>query len=356
MTAMTNRARAWSEQEALHTSALGQLLEGARLGMICSTLVPLRVATLLAVFLLLSVLGMIVLCLNSVCCGCRFVGQYRTTKGGKGQCRCRAAGSEQLQRSVPKRVFLFIARPLVRMTLFVWGFYWVQDCAVAGYKYDARACVVTNQGGLIELAFFIWNFPGVVVADTICHSATFLPILAAMGVCDASMVEQLEPLVERSETQDSALAQYQALMALHNETHAGIHFGLPRLCLMLPQPEHGDDVWLDDDTALDGCFAGGLPLQPIWVRRGGMAESGLRILTQFTNTMEVLLLPLYRPSEIELLSPQIYKDNLLAHLWGAGSSQKRRKISAGSVNSKPPTLPNVQRVRLSAASVAGWPA
>ena len=70
-------------------------------------------------------------------------------------------------------------------------------------------------------------------------SAFMLPGVAALGVLDSATVEQRAdgslPSRPRGggRKQTSALAQYQCMMALHNETHAGMHFGLARLCLFL---------------------------------------------------------------------------------------------------------------------------
>ena len=99
-------------------------------------------------------------------------------------------------------------------------------------------------------------------------------------------MEQLDPFEDEEDasTASSAIAQYQDLMARHNETHAGMHFGLPRLCLHL----HGagrrrshtvrslrrlnsfrqaqSQAAAEADELLAGAFSGGLPLQPIWVQ------------------------------------------------------------------------------------------
>lgn len=184
-----------------------------------------------------SGLGLMIICLDATLCGFRCVSEYKEASNRQGpQCRCRTTGGDQLQRSLPKTAFLIFSRPLLRVALFACGFYRVHDCALPGYKYDARACVVANQSGVVELAYFISRFSGIVITDLSSVSVFFQPIAAALGFVDALMVEDLSPLVERTEREDSALAQYQALMALHNETHGGIHFGLPRLCLMMEEP------------------------------------------------------------------------------------------------------------------------
>lgn len=85
-----------------------------------------------------------------------FQSRLRETREGRAaQFRCRAAGSDRLQRALPKSLFLWLCKPLLRATLFVCGFYWVQDRTLPGYRYDARACVVANQAGPIELMCFI---------------------------------------------------------------------------------------------------------------------------------------------------------------------------------------------------------
>jgi hypothetical protein len=225
---------------------LAELWAGARLGLAALVVLPMRLAVIGALWLVLSLLGAVVLALDTLCCGCRYcVTQVRTSGGGGGgvACRCRAAGAEQLRRSLPKTMFLWLARPLLRLGLFVGGFYWVRDCALPGYAYDARACVVANQGGPVELLYFLARFQGTVVVDMEPLPCLLVPLLLALGVLDSWGVEQLEMFESDGLGSDgelggggvalasSALAQYQALMALHNETHAGMHFGLPRLCL-----------------------------------------------------------------------------------------------------------------------------
>ena len=255
--------------------------------------------------------------------------QSREGSSGHAQFRCRAAGSDRLQRALPKRLFLLLCKPLLRTTLFVCGFYWVQDRTVPGYRYDARACVVANQGGVIELMYFLWQFPGTPVLDMGALSAFLLPAAAALGVLDSATVEQLaDDSVPtpggRERRQTSALAQYQCMMATHNETHAGIHFGLTRLCLFLAGDADGDELQqadrMDDDELLDGAFSCGLPLQPIWVKRGAKegaisgARTTLTMLTSLTNKMEVLLLPVFAPSEEEQHYPELFRRNVLSVL------------------------------------------
>ena len=62
-----------------------------------------------------------------------------TRQGRAAQFRCRAAGSDRLQRALPKRIFLMVCKPLLRLGLFACGFYYVQDRTMPGYRYDARA-------------------------------------------------------------------------------------------------------------------------------------------------------------------------------------------------------------------------
>ena len=271
-------------------------------------------------------------------CGrCVFQSRLRETREGRtAQFRCRAAGSDRLQRALPKRLFLWLCKPLLRTTLFACGFYWVQDRTLPGYRYDARACVVANQAGPIELMYFLWNFPGTPVLDMSILSAFMLPGFAALGVLDSATVEQLADdsvpsprSRSRGREQTSALAQYQCMMALHNETHGGLHFGLTRLCLFLSgsSAESSSRVGQHaDDELLDGAFACGLPLQPIWVRcaRAGEPYFLLRTLTSWSNQMEVLLLPVFAPTEDEKADPELFRRNVMAVMHDA-SSRLRRK-------------------------------
>lgn len=276
--------------------------------------------------------------------------RLRETRHGRAaQFRCRAAGSDRLQRALPKGLFLWLCKPLLRTTLFACGFYWVQDRTLPGYRYDARACVVANQAGPIELMYFLWNFPGTPVLDMSALSAFMLPGITALGILDSATVEQLADDTvpsprsrSRGREQPSALAQYQCMMAVHNETHAGYHFGLARLCLFLSGSHERQRDQLNDDELLDGAFACGLPLQPIWVRcaRAGEPHAFLRVLTSWSNQMEVLLLPMFAPTEEEKVDPELFRRNVMSALRDASSRLRRGRstenpFSGGAAARKP---------------------
>ena len=313
---------AWNDSaEPRRRSASGaacrQVLQGMRMGLACVTLAPLRVAVLAALGALLTVGAVLVLMLDEMCCGCRCVIQSRVRRGRGGraeraQCRCRAAGSDRLHAGVPKRVYLLLCKPLLRAALFVCGFYCVHDLPLSGYRYDARACVVASAAGPIELMYWLCNFPGTPVLDMAGLSVVLLPAASALGVLDASSVESEPPESPRGRrANSSALAQYMCMMATHNETHAGIHFGLPRLNIFLSGRSN-----VDEDL-LGGVFACGLPLQPIRVRRA--QRGALSMLTSFSNTMESVLLPVFAPSREEVADPVAFRHNIAAALRAVGS-------------------------------------
>ena len=301
-------------------AACRQVLQGMRMGLACVTLAPLRVAVLAALGALLTVGAVLVLMLDEMCCGCRCVIQSRVRRGRGGraeraQCRCRAAGSDRLHAGVPKRVYLLLCKPLLRAALFVCGFYCVHDLPLSGYRYDARACVVASAAGPIELMYWLCNFPGTPVLDMAALSVVLLPAASALGVLDASSVESEPPESPRGRrANSSALAQYMCMMATHNETHAGIHFGLPRLNIFLSGRSN-----VDEDL-LGGVFACGLPLQPIRVRRA--QRGALSMLTSFSNTMESVLLPVFAPSREEVADPVAFRHNIAAALRAVGSPAK----------------------------------
>ena len=134
-----------------------------------------------------SVAGCCILVLDAATCGCRCcVAQARLdeSRHGEQSVRCRigqpSRAVDRLQPSLPRRLFLFATRPLLRLALFFSGFHWVRAPPapprehaspsaptprgpsqvrgrdMPGYSYDAQACVVANQGGLLELLYLLW--------------------------------------------------------------------------------------------------------------------------------------------------------------------------------------------------------
>ena len=187
---------------------------------VCLMLLPLRLALLFAVLLVVSVAGCCILVLDAATCGCRCcVAQARLdeSRHGEQSVRCRigqpSRAVDRLQPSLPRRLFLFATRPLLRLALFFSGFHWVRAPPapprehaspsaptprgpsqvrgrdMPGYSYDAQACVVANQGGLLELLYLLWLIaPGTVVADMCQYSVLVLPALTALGVVDVGVL------------------------------------------------------------------------------------------------------------------------------------------------------------------------
>eukprot|EP01117_Protostelium_nocturnum_P011921 TRINITY_DN4356_c0_g1_i3.p1 TRINITY_DN4356_c0_g1~~TRINITY_DN4356_c0_g1_i3.p1 ORF type:complete len:557 (+),score=121.33 TRINITY_DN4356_c0_g1_i3:487-2157(+) len=209
-----------------------------------------------------------------------------------------------------RRFMWFQSRLLVRLTLFILGFYYVRTVGKLAKSNEAPIIVSNHISFIDPLLYFYQAFPCSVAKAEVGHTPFLGDVMKALCI-----------MVDRS-SKNSRENTLEAIATVAKRSYTN---EFDRQVLIFPEgtTTNGNGVI----AFKAGAFHPGLPVQPIalkyphghfnpaWVPAGpGLRGLILRMLCQFSNSVEIHFLDVYEPNEKEKKDPILYGKNVRARI------------------------------------------
>eukprot|EP00250_Pteridium_aquilinum_P004426 c14637_g1_i1 orf=443-1786(-) len=224
-------------------------------------------------------------------------------------------------------IIVHSGRFLSRAILFVLGFYWItvtrrdkepltKDGKVSDERHLRPSAIVSNHVSYIDILYHMSaSFPSFVAKRSVAR----LPLVGLISKCLGCVYVQRED--KSSDFKGVAGIVSERMHAAANDEEAP-------LMMLFPEGTTTNGSYLLPFKT--GAFVAGTPVQPVILKYSHRrlspawdSISGARhvvlLLCQFINFLEVLVLPVYAPSEEEKADPKLYASNVRKLMASEGS-------------------------------------